>query len=132
MLHVRPRPLGVFVKSSPYRLRPRLPGLGALLSAPAVSVAPEVHGTVLSHATREFAEFAARILVMAKLFIVMGIVLVIIGIAIGYAPWLFTWFGKLPGDIRIERESGVFFFPFTSMLLISVVVSLLLSLFFRR
>jgi hypothetical protein len=70
--------------------------------------------------------------VMAKLFIVLGIVLVIIGIAIGYAPWLFAWFGKLPGDIRIERENGVFFFPFTSMLLISVVVSLLLALFFRR
>lgn len=70
--------------------------------------------------------------VMAKLFIVLGIVLVIVGIAIGYAPWLFAWFGKLPGDIRIERENGVFFFPLTSMLLISVVVSLLLALFFRR
>ncbi|UCE76874.1 MAG: DUF2905 domain-containing protein [Gammaproteobacteria bacterium] len=69
---------------------------------------------------------------MAKLFIVLGIVLVIVGIAIGYAPWLFAWFGKLPGDIRIERENGVFFFPLTSMLLISVVVSLLLALFFRR
>ena len=36
--------------------------------------------------------------VMAKLFIMLGIVLVIVGIAIGYAPWLFAWFGKLPGD----------------------------------
>lgn len=70
--------------------------------------------------------------VMAKLFIVLGIALVIVGIAVGYAPWLFAWFGKLPGDIRIERENGVFFFPLTSMLLISVVVSLLLALFFRR
>jgi hypothetical protein len=70
--------------------------------------------------------------VMAKLFIVLGIVLVIVGIAIGYAPWLFAWFGKLPGDIRIERENGIFFFPLTSMLLVSVVVSLLLALFFRR
>jgi hypothetical protein len=69
---------------------------------------------------------------MAKLFIVLGIVLVIVGIAIGYAPWLFAWFGKLPGDIRIERENGIFFFPLTSMLLVSVVVSLLLALFFRR
>jgi hypothetical protein len=69
---------------------------------------------------------------MAKLFIVLGIVLVIVGIAIGYAPWLFAWFGKLPGDIRVERENGIFFFPLTSMLLVSVVVSLLLALFFRR
>ena len=69
---------------------------------------------------------------MAKLFIVVGLVLVLIGVAVGYAPWLFAWFGKLPGDIRIERDNGGFFFPFTSMLLISVVVSLLLALFFRR
>jgi hypothetical protein len=69
---------------------------------------------------------------MARLFIIAGLVLVVIGIAIGYAPWLFGWFGKLPGDIRIEREHGVFFFPLTSMLIISVVISLLLSLFFRR
>ena len=69
---------------------------------------------------------------MAKLLIVVGMVLVLIGVAIGYAPWLFAWFGKLPGDIRIERDNGVFFFPFTSMLIISAVVSLLLALFFRR
>jgi hypothetical protein len=69
---------------------------------------------------------------MAKAFIIAGVLLVILGVAMGYAPWLFGWFGKLPGDIRIERENGVFFFPLTSMLLVSVVLSLLLSLFFRR
>jgi ribose/xylose/arabinose/galactoside ABC-type transport system permease subunit len=69
---------------------------------------------------------------MPKLLITLGILLVLIGLALGYAPWLFSWFGKLPGDIRIERENGVFFFPITSMLLISVVISLLLTLFFKR
>ncbi len=69
---------------------------------------------------------------MAKLLIVLGILLVLAGLALGYAPWLFSWFGKLPGDIRIERENGVFFFPITSMLVISIVASLILSLFFRR
>jgi len=69
---------------------------------------------------------------MAKVFIALGVVLILIGIAMGYAPWLFGWFGKLPGDIRIERENGVFLFPLTSMLLVSVVLSLVLSLFFRR
>ena len=69
---------------------------------------------------------------MARLFIVAGVLLVAIGIAIAYAPWVFGWFGKLPGDIRIERENGVFLFPLTSMLLVSVVVSLLLTLWFRR
>lgn len=69
---------------------------------------------------------------MARVLIAVGVLLVIMGVALTYAPWLFSWFGKLPGDIRIERENGVFFFPITSMLLISVVLSLLVSLFFRR
>lgn len=74
----------------------------------------------------------AKLVPMAKLLIALGMVLILIGLAVGYAPWLFSWFGKLPGDIRIERENGVFLFPLTSMLLVSVVLSLLLSLFFRR
>jgi len=69
---------------------------------------------------------------MARVLIIVGVLLVIAGVALNYAPWLFGWFGKLPGDIRVERENGVFFFPITSMLLISVVLSLLVSLFFRR
>ena len=69
---------------------------------------------------------------MGKILIYLGILLLIAGIALSYAPWLFSWFGKLPGDIRIERENGVFFFPFTSMLLLSIVISAVLAIFFRR
>lgn len=69
---------------------------------------------------------------MAKLLIILGVLLVVVGVLVGYAPWLFAWFGRLPGDIRIERANGVFLFPFTSMLVVSVVISLLLSLFLRR
>jgi hypothetical protein len=69
---------------------------------------------------------------MAKALIVLGTLLVVAGLVWSYAPWLFSWFGKLPGDIRIERENGVFFFPITSMLVISIVLSLVVSLFFRR
>ena len=39
---------------------------------------------------------------MAKALIVIGILLVLVGTVLLYAPWLFSWFGKLPGDIRIE------------------------------
>jgi len=69
---------------------------------------------------------------MARLLIITGILLLIAGLVLGHAPWLFSWFGKLPGDIRIERENGVFFFPVTSMLVVSIVLSLVVSLFFRR
>jgi hypothetical protein len=39
-----------------------------------------------------------------------------------------NWFGHLPGDIRMGGEPGSFFLPFTSMLLISVVASLIYTL----
>jgi hypothetical protein len=69
---------------------------------------------------------------MARFLIIAGLLLVAAGIAVAYLPWVFGWFGKLPGDIRIERENGVFVFPVTSMLLVSGVLSLLLTLWFRR
>lgn len=67
-----------------------------------------------------------------KLFIYAGLALLAIGLAVSYAPWLFSWFGRLPGDIRIEEENRRIFFPITSMLLISALLSLILNLFFRR
>jgi hypothetical protein len=67
-----------------------------------------------------------------KILISLGIALLGLGMVVSYAPGLFGWFGKLPGDLRIEGENGVLFIPITSMLLLSVVISLLLNLFFRR
>lgn len=69
---------------------------------------------------------------MGRALIIAGILLLIVGISLTYAPVLFSWFGKLPGDIRIERENGVFYFPITSMLIISAILSLIVSLFFRK
>ena len=69
---------------------------------------------------------------LSRLLILTGAVLLAAGLILGYAPWLLSWFGRLPGDIRIEREHGVFLFPITSMLVVSLVLSLVLSLFFRR
>ena len=40
---------------------------------------------------------------------------------------LFGWFGHLPGDIHIKREGFQFYFPLTSMIVISLVLSLLIS-----
>ncbi len=68
----------------------------------------------------------------AKGLIVIGVLLVVLGLALNYAPGLFGWFGHLPGDIRREGEHGTVFILITSMLLISIVLSILLNLFFRR
>jgi hypothetical protein len=45
-----------------------------------------------------------------------------------YFPGLFSWFGNLPGDVRIEGETTTVFIPITSMLVVSVVVTLVVNL----
>ncbi len=68
---------------------------------------------------------------MAKWFIVLGASLLLLGVALQFAPWLLGWFGKLPGDIRIRTESLNVFIPITSMILISLVLTLLMNLLNR-
>ncbi|MCZ0938872.1 MAG: DUF2905 domain-containing protein [Caldilineaceae bacterium] len=68
---------------------------------------------------------------MAKWFIILGVILLLIGVALQFAPWLFSWFGKLPGDIRIRTDSTSVFIPITSMILVSLVLTLLLNLLNR-
>jgi hypothetical protein len=48
------------------------------------------------------------------------------------SPWLARMgFGRLPGDVRIRRARGVFYFPFTSVILLSLALTLILHLFGR-
>jgi membrane protein implicated in regulation of membrane protease activity len=61
--------------------------------------------------------------------IIGGIVLVIMGV-LANVGWL-SWFGRLPGDIRIERENMRFYFPIASMIIISVVLTLIFYLLGR-
>jgi uncharacterized protein HemY len=64
---------------------------------------------------------------MARWFIIAGIILIVIGVLLYLAPWLFNWFGKLPGDIRIEKENSKVFFPITSMIVISVILTIVIN-----
>lgn len=68
---------------------------------------------------------------MGKIFIVFGLLAVVTGLIIQFAPQAFLWFGKLPGDIRYEKGNFKFFFPITTMILLSLGISLLLKLFGR-
>lgn len=69
---------------------------------------------------------------LGKILVFIGLLLVIAGLAVTYAPWLVNWFGKLPGDIYIKGEKGTVFIPITSMIIVSVVLSLIINFFFRR
>ncbi len=60
-----------------------------------------------------------------------GLVLLGIGLLLHVAPGLFNWFGRLPGDIRIDGERGKILIPITSMVIVSVVLTVLFNLFRR-
>jgi len=64
---------------------------------------------------------------MARVLIIVGGLIFVVGIVLYVAPGLLNWFGKLPGDIRIQTQNTRIFIPLTSMALISIVLSLLLS-----
>jgi len=67
---------------------------------------------------------------LGKTLIYLGIFLVVLGLIFslgGKLPWL----GHLPGDIYIQRERFSFYFPLTTCLLISVIITLVLYLFRR-
>jgi len=68
----------------------------------------------------------------SKLLIGIGLTILVIGLALRYAPWLLHWFGRLPGDINVQRDNARIFVPITSMIVISVVVSIIINIFFRR
>jgi hypothetical protein len=56
--------------------------------------------------------------------VLLGAALVVVGLLVWSGA--FGWFGRLPGDLRIERDSMRVYVPFVSMLLVSIVLSLLL------
>lgn len=56
----------------------------------------------------------------------IGMLLVVVGLIV-WAGGL-SWFGRLPGDIRIERENVKVYIPLASMLILSLALSLVLAL----
>ena len=69
---------------------------------------------------------------IAKWFMIAGALLLLVGAALRYAPWLVNWFGRLPGDIRFESDDSRIFIPITSMILLSVVLTIIFNLFNKR
>jgi Protein of unknown function (DUF2905) len=67
---------------------------------------------------------------LGKFVAVMGVIITLVGLVIwsGFAP---KWLGRLPGDIRIERGHSAFYFPIVTCIILSILLSLLLSIFRR-
>lgn len=66
---------------------------------------------------------------IGKGIIFIGIGIVIIGIILSFSDKLPFTLGKLPGDIVYKKENFSFYFPITTSIIISIVLSLLLYLF---
>jgi membrane protein implicated in regulation of membrane protease activity len=68
---------------------------------------------------------------IGKLLVIVGGIIVVVGLvlALGFRIPLL---GRLPGDISVDRGNVHFYFPIVTCLLLSLVLTLFLSLFFRR
>jgi hypothetical protein len=65
-----------------------------------------------------------------KFLMIIGVVIALSGLICwgGFAP---KWLGRLPGDVRIERGNSAFYFPIVTCIILSILLSLLLSIFRR-
>ncbi len=50
---------------------------------------------------------------MGKMLIILGVILIVIGLAFTYGPKI-PWLGRLPGDISIKKDNFSFYFPITT------------------
>lgn len=73
-------------------------------------------------------EFGKLLIAFGVLLIVVGGLLVLSGTVGGKVPFI----GRLPGDIHIQRENWSFYFPLTTSIVISVILTLILTLASRR
>ncbi|HEY2626144.1 MAG TPA: DUF2905 domain-containing protein [Candidatus Udaeobacter sp.] len=67
---------------------------------------------------------------LGKFIVISGVIVTLVGLVLwtGLAP---KWLGRLPGDIRIEREHSAFYFPIVTCIILSILLSLLWSIFRR-
>jgi len=68
---------------------------------------------------------------VARIIIILGAALIALGVILPYVAKL-DFFGKLPGDIKIERGNFNLYFPIATCIVLSILLTLLGNLFFRK
>lgn len=66
-----------------------------------------------------------------KYIIIAGCIIVLIGIVIFFFHDKLSWLGRLPGDIRIEKENFRFYFPVVTMIVISLLLTVIVNVIKR-
>jgi len=65
---------------------------------------------------------------VAKYLIIIGLFIVIMGVLIYFLGDKLNWIGRLPGDIKVEKENLKIFIPLTTMILISILLTIIINL----
>jgi hypothetical protein len=65
---------------------------------------------------------------LGKLLVLLGVIIVLMGLLL-MAGDKIPWIGRLPGDIVIKKDKFTFYFPLTTSILISLLITLLFALF---
>lgn len=68
---------------------------------------------------------------LGKFLILFGVIFILLGIFLAFFQRI-PYVGKLPGDILIRKGNTVIFFPIVTCILLSIIISLILNIFFRR
>ena len=68
---------------------------------------------------------------IARWFVIGGIILILIGGGVYLASRFGIPIGRLPGDIRVERGSGLFYFPIVTSCLLSILLTIVLNIIIR-
>jgi H+/Cl- antiporter ClcA len=66
-----------------------------------------------------------------KYIIIIGASIVVIGLLVYFFHNKLNWFGRLPGDIRVEKENFRFYFPVVTMLLLSLLLTIIINILRR-
>jgi hypothetical protein len=65
---------------------------------------------------------------LGKMLILLGVFIILVGVLLLVGEKI-PWIGRLPGDILIKKEKFTFYFPITTSILISIILTLLFTLF---
>jgi H+/Cl- antiporter ClcA len=66
-----------------------------------------------------------------KYIIGLGAIIIVVGLMIYFFHDKLHWIGRLPGDIRVEKENFRFYFPITTLILLSLVLTLIVNIIKR-
>jgi len=66
-----------------------------------------------------------------KIIIIIGIIIVLAGVIVYFFHDRLNWIGRLPGDVRMEKENFRFYFPITTMIVLSLLLTLIVQIIKR-